>query len=304
MLIKPRPLLRNGHIAVLAISSASELERIEAAAQRLRSAGLRVTLADNIGSRWHTYLAGDDQTRLSAINEALRSDEYDAFFFTRGGYGAMRIVERIDFDAVRRNPRPVIGFSDLTALHQALATRVGVGSFHGPMLNSDFFAGLSPAIDEWFWSMLGGEGPLQWPFEEEQIVAQGEAEGILFGGCLSLTTALIGTAYDYWVDGGIWFWEEVGEPTYRIDRMLTHLRLSGRLKTVRGVLIGKLKDCGPEPEQIEWLLRDTFGSLGVPVVREFPFGHFGDNLLMPVGARVRLSTRERSFLIPEPVVLR
>lgn len=304
MLTRPKALLRNGHIAVLAIASPSELERIERAAQRLRAGGLRVTLADNIGNPFHTYLAGDDETRLRAINEALRCPDYDAFLFARGGYGTMRILDRIDYSAIAANPRPIIGFSDLTALHQAVATRAGVAGFHGPMLNSDFFDGLSPRIEEWFWSMLGGQAPLTWSFDPSQVLAEGEAEATLFGGCLSLTTALTATPYDYWVDDGIWFWEEIGEATYRIDRMLTHMRLSGRLKKIRGVVIGKLKDCGPEPDQLEWLLRDLFSSRGIPVVRDFPFGHNGDNLLMPVGARVRLSTRERSFIVPDPVVIR
>src|SRR5207245_7881004 len=139
--------------------------------------------------------------------------------------------------AIRRNPRPIIGFSDLTALHQAAAIHSGVASFHGPMVNLDFLHGLSPHIDQWFWSMLGGEAPLEHRFDAQQVVTEGDAEGILFGGCLSLTTALVGTPYDFWIDDGLWFWEDVDEPLYRIDRMLTHLRLSGRLQKIRGVVI-------------------------------------------------------------------
>ncbi|HEX3110493.1 MAG TPA: LD-carboxypeptidase [Thermoanaerobaculia bacterium] len=299
---RPRPIHRNSHLAVLAISSPSELPRIEEGKRLLEARGLRITLADNIarlGS--HGYLAGTDDERLEIVNRFLRDPQFDGFLFARGGYGAMRILDRIDYDAIAANPRPVIGFSDLTALHQAMAVRSGVASFHGPMVNLDFHDGLSKANEEWFWAMLGGEAPLTYRFSKSQVALEGVAEGPLFGGCLSLTEALAGTPYDFWIDGGIWFWEEVEERPYRIDRMLTTLRLSGRLKHIRGVVIGKLKNCGSEAE-IELLLREFFAPLSIPVVRDFPFGHYGDNLLMPIGALVRLSTQDHSFTVMEPVV--
>src|SRR5438045_3020843 len=257
MLRPPRALPPSPHLAVLALSSPSELPRITEAVAKLEARGVRVTLAPNIGSHGSSagYLAGDDEERLSVANAFFRSDDYDGFLFARGGYGAMRILDRIDYGAIAANPRPIIGFSDLTALHQAMAVRASVASFHGPMVNLDFHDGLSPAIEEWFWSMLAGEAPLTHRFTEPQVVLEGEAEGPLFGGCLSLTEALAGTPFDFWIDGGIWFWEEVDERPYRIDRMLTTLRLSGRLARIRGVVVGKLKDGGDEAESAA-LLRE------------------------------------------------
>ncbi|HEV7922046.1 MAG TPA: LD-carboxypeptidase [Thermoanaerobaculia bacterium] len=301
MLQRPKPLPPNGHVAVLAISSPSELSRIREGAAHLEEYGLRVTLAENIDHRHRGYLAGGDDERVAILNRFLRSDEFDGFLFARGGYGAMRILDRIDYPAIAANPRPIIGFSDITALHQAAAIHAGVASFHGPMVNLDFHARLSPEIERWFWSVLTGEAPLTWRFQPSQVVARGEAEGVLFGGCLSLVTSLTGTPYDYWADGGIWFWEDVEEPIYRIDRMLTHLMLSGRLQGIRGVVIGKLKGCGKE-EELQAFLSEFFGSLAIPVVRELPFGHQGDNLLLPIGARVRLSTPDNAFTILEPAV--
>ncbi|HEV8660221.1 MAG TPA: LD-carboxypeptidase [Thermoanaerobaculia bacterium] len=303
MLTRPRSLSRNGHIAVLAASSPSEVPRIEEAKRHLESQGLRVTLADNLGHKHRGYLAGTDDERVEEFNRFVRSSEYDAFFFARGGYGAMRILDRLDYDAIRRDPRPLIGFSDVTALHQAIAIRAGVASFHGPMLNLDFYNVLSNERDDWFWSMLAGEAPMTYRFMTSDVVCDGESEGILFGGCLSLTTSLIGTPYDYWINGGIWFWEDVDEPAYRLDRMLTHLRLSGRIRSIRGVVIGKLKGCGSE-EELAALLGEFFGSDGIPVVRNIPFGHHGDNLLMPIGAPVRLSTVDNTFTITAPAVER
>jgi len=300
----PRAITRNAHLAVLAISSPSELPRIEIAKRHLEARGLRITLAENIASSGeHSYLAGTDEERLAVVNRFLRDPQFDGYLFSRGGYGAMRILDRIDYDAIAANPRPVIGFSDLTALHQAIAARVGVASFHGPMVNLDFHDGLSPEREAWFWSMLAGEAPLTHRFAKSQVVLEGDAQGPLFGGCLSLTEALTGTPYDYWIDGGIWFWEEVDEKLYRLDRMLTTLRLSGRLQLIRGVVVGKLKNCGSESE-IDALLREFFAPLSIPVVRDLPFGHYGDNLLMPIGTVVRLSTREGTFTVKDPAVER
>lgn len=300
-LIRPRPLHKQSRVAILAISSPSDLPRIEEARRHLEAYGLRVTLASNLDHQYRGYLAGTDEERLAELNRYLRSDEHDGFLFARGGYGAMRILEQVDYEAVRANPRPIIGFSDITALHQAIALHAGVAGFHGPMVSLDFHNKLSPEIDEWFWSALSGRAPMTHRFHADQIVAEGEAEATLFGGCLSLTVSLSGTPFDYWIDDGIWFWEDVDEAPYRIDRMLTHLRLSGRLKNIQGVVVGKLKGCGSEAEIIA-LLHEFFGSRGIPVVRNFPFGHYGDNLLMPVGRRVRLSTADRTFTITEPVV--
>jgi Uncharacterized proteins, homologs of microcin C7 resistance protein MccF len=304
MLTAPRALPDEPHVAVLAASSPSDLGRIEEAAGRLELRGVRVTLAANIAHHGSLgYLAGDDDERLAELNQFLRSDEFDAFLFARGGYGAMRILDGIDYEAISRNPRPIVGFSDVTAIHQAVAVRAGVASFHGPMLNLDFYDGLSLANDDWFWAMLRGSSPMTHPFEAEQILAEGEAEGILFGGCLSLTAALIGTPYDFWIDDGIWFFEDVDEPVYRVDRMLTHLRLSGRLNSLRGVLIGKLKGCGGEAE-MHGLLQQFFRSNHIPVIRDLPFGHHGNNLLMPIGVPVRISTSSRSLTFTQSAVQR
>jgi muramoyltetrapeptide carboxypeptidase len=301
-LIKPSPLTPGGHIAVLAASSPSLPDRINAAADSLRDAGFRVTLAANLFERENQYLAGTDDVRANLLNEAFRSDEFDAFFFARGGYGATRILDQIDYAAFRRNPRPLIGYSDVTALHCALASQTGCGSFHGPMLNTDFYEGLSPEIGAWFSAVLGGGTP-EFTFDQTAVISAGAAEGVLFGGCLSLIIAMIGTPYDYWIPDGILFWEDVSEPTYRIDRMLTHLRLSGRFRQLKGVMIGRLKDCGGnDPQELDRLLDRFFGEAGVPVIRNVPFGHAGNNLLLPIGTRVHLDTMALSLRLSEPAV--
>jgi muramoyltetrapeptide carboxypeptidase len=300
---RPRRLPSSAHIAVLAPAGPSDRSRIEEGAAAIERRGHRVTLAPNLDERYRGYLAGPDHVRAEELNRFFRDSRFDAFFFARGGYGSMRILDRIDFTALASNPRPVVGFSDVTALHQAMATKAGVAGFHGPMVNLDFHEGLTQDIEAWLWSLLAGDAPLVRNLNPDDIVCDGEAEGILFGGCLALTTSLTGTPYDFWIDDGIWFWEDVDEPPYRLDRMLTHLRLSGRMQRIRGVIIGALKNCGGDAELLE-LFREFFGSYAIPVVRNLPFGHHGNNLLMPIGASVRLSTFDRAFTITEPVVSR
>lgn len=259
-------------------------------------------MAPNIATR-ERYLAGSDETRVAALNAFLASPDIDAVLFSRGGYGAMRLLQRLDYAAMAARPRPLIGYSDVTALHQAFAVRSGVSSFHGPMLNTDFFEGLSRENLGWFLDALAGEENLTHPFEPTQVLAGGRAEGILFGGCLSLIVSLMGTPFDFWIDDGIWFWEDVSEPTYRIDRMLTHLKLSGRLNSIRGILVGRLKDCGgPDDSALDDLLHDAFVPLGIPVVRDLPFGHHGNNLLLPIGARAILDTEALSLRFPDALV--
>jgi len=279
------------------------MERLRIGAARLEQRGYRVSLARNVDHVFRDYLAGPDDERVEEFNHYLRSDDVDAIVFARGGYGSMRVLDRIDYDAIRRNPRPIVGFSDITALHAAVALRANVASFHGPMLNLDFHDGLTPDIEEWLFAVLSGAAPLTHRFAPEQVLCDGDAEGVLFGGCLSLTTSLTGTPYDFWIDDGIWFWEDVDEGTYRLDRMLTHLDLSGRLRRIRGVLIGTLKGCGSETD-LAALLHEKFGSRGIPVVRDLPFGHLGNNLLMPIGAPVRVSTSDGAFTVTAPVVQR
>ncbi len=188
----------------------------------------------------------------------------------------------------------------MTAIHQAAAVKSGIVGFHGPMLDFDLCDGLSGRREEWLWSMLGGAAPHDWPVAPHQVLAPGRAEGIAFGGCLSLTSSLMGTDWDFWIDDGVWFWEEVGESVYRIDRMLTHLRLSGRFARLRAVMIGELKECGTRnPEELDLLLKEFFGNLGVPVLRDLPFGHHGDNLLMPIGVPVTIDTDRSVISFPE-----
>lgn len=303
-MLLPKPLPRNGHIAVAAISSPGTAVRFDHGLDRLVDIGYRVTAAPNLTERSASYLAGDDERRAALLNALLRDDSWDALVFARGGYGAMRILDLIDWDALAHNPRPLIGFSDLTALMHAAWIRLGLSTFHGPMVHLDFADGLSSDRLSWFQRALAGESGLTWNFEPQvQVESKGICEGRLFGGCLSLIVSMLGTEWDGWIDDGILFWEEVGEPAYRIDRMLTQLDLTGRLRGIRGVLIGELKDCGgPIDGELELRISEIFGDRGIPVVKNLPFGHQGNNLLLPYGQIVRVDTSQGTLHFPGAMV--
>lgn len=304
-MLLPKPLPPGGRIAVAAISSPGIEQRFDAGVERLRELGYEVSVAPNLTERSLSYLAGDDRRRTALINDLLRSDEWDALVFARGGYGAMRILEQVDWEAVAANPRPMVGFSDLTAWMQACWLRVGLSTFHGPMVHMDFASALDPDRALWFHRALAGEAPLEWQLNDADVLSPGRAEGPLFGGCLSLMVALMGTPWDVWLDDGILFWEEVGESTYRIDRMLTQLELAGRLRRIQGVLVGRLKDCGgPVEGELEIMLRSFFEARGIPVILNAPFGHSGNNLLLPYGQRAVLDADSGILSFPQPMVAR
>lgn len=302
-MIKPYALRPGARVAVLGIASPGDPARYDAGLDGLERLGFQPEPAPNIARRSRSYLAGTDVERAEILNRVLREEGWDAIIFARGGYGTMRVLELVDWDAVARFRRPMIGYSDLTAWSQACWSTTGLSTFHGPMVHLDFAAGLEPERERWFLDALSGRAPMSWSLSDATVLEQGRAEGVLFGGCLSLLVATMGTPWDGWIDDGILFWEEVDEPTYRIDRMLTQLELAGRLRRIRGVLIGRLKDCGrPVEGELDEVLREFFTNRGIPVVADAPFGHHGNNLLLPYGQKAILDADKGTLEFPEPMV--
>lgn len=304
-----RPAALPSHARVSLVASAGPLQRdaVDRAVDRVRSWGWEPLLGEHARRR-QGYLAGSDEQRAGDLNAALRDPTNDAIWFLRGGYGTMRILDRIDWSPLVDRPRPVIGFSDNTAVHLALQ-RHGLISFHGPHPA----AGDLPAFAQaGIRRMLTDPAPAgAVPFPDgapprAQTLVGGVAEGPLVGGNLSLLAATLGTPYAVQAEGAILFLEEVGEPAYRIDRLLSQLRLAGVLREVAGVAVGAISECPvspgdglPEPAE---LLLDRLGELGVPVAFGFPFGHVADNWTLPMGVRARLDADVGSLEILEPAV--
>lgn len=295
--LKPRVLRAGDLVALASPSGPMAMDKIEPMVALLESWGLRVTVAPHAGSRWG-YLGGTDAERAQDMNDLFRDPEVRAIFATRGGYGVTRILPYLDLDAARRDPKAVIGFSDITALHLALA-RIGVVSFHGPVADvagkrkSDYSLGwLQRAL--MVPEPLGTVGNPPVPDGPRlYTLRSGRASGPLVGGNLSLITATMGTPFEIETAGSILLIEDVAEAPYRVDRMLTQLLLAGKLQQVRGIVFGEpveLED--PEADlptlSIDEVLADRLGPLGIPVLVGFAAAHGFYRATLPLGVRVTL----------------
>jgi len=242
------------------------------------------------------FLAGDDNLRAGALRDALTDPAVRAVLIARGGHGALRVLEAHGDDlreALRANPKPVVGFSDVTALH-ALWTLCGVRSLHAPMVAA---VGRGADLDETR-AVLYGETPAPWT--DLTPLVPGDAEGIARGGNLAVLCALLGTPWALPLEGAVLFLEDIGEAPYRLDRMLTSLRVSGALCGVRAVVCGEFTNCHPNADgvTVDDVLRDRLGDLGVPVLTRAPFGHGETHRPWVQGARVRV-TREGAVVHAE-----
>ena len=241
------------------------------------------------------YLAGDDANRLADLNRALSDDRIDAVWCLRGGYGAMRLLSGIDYDAMRRRPKPLIGYSDITALHAAFAARCDVIGFHGPTARG-------PLTDFSRDSLVRAVAEQRDPCgvaAGARTLRSGRASGRLVGGNLALLASLTGTPFAPDYRDAILVIEDVGETTYRIDRMLRQLELSGALGQVAGIAFGHFTE-GSEPTDVttrllDDVLREAADVAGVPCVAGIPMGHIDDQWTIPLGAMAELDADERSL---------
>ena len=297
-----RPLIRaDARVALVAPAGPLDGEKdLERAKENVRAFGWVPVVGANVLA--HTgYLAGADGTRLGDLNEALVDESIDAVWCIRGGYGVMRILETIDYAALRRRPKPVIGYSDITALHAAIATRCDAVTFHGPTAR----AKLSVFSRESLQRALVGGDPAG-PAEQARVLAPGRARGRLVGGNLAILCGLSGTAYAPDYRDAILVMEDVNEAVYRIDRMLTQLRLSGALGACAGIIFGQFTDIprdAPEESLGARTLDDVLGevatALGVPCIAGAPIGHVADQWTLPLGAQAELDADARTLRILE-----
>lgn len=257
----------------------------------MRSLGLQPRLGRHAREK-QGYLAGTDELRAFDFNQAARDPQVRGIFALRGGYGSMRILDAVDYDALARDPKVVLGYSDLTALLNAITRRTGLVTFHGPVAALSQFGADESA---WLRRAVMQAQPLGTLDAPGAIaVASGRASGRLCGGNLTLITALLGTPYEIDTAGALLIVEETDEAPYRIDRMLTQLRLSGALARAAGVLVGRCANCEVDQSHpyaampLQATLRDRLGSLGIPVLTELPIGHAGEQWTLPIGLQARM----------------
>ncbi|MGW4817573.1 S66 peptidase family protein [Streptomyces sp. NPDC004227] len=303
-LVRPTRLAPGARVAVVAPSGPVPEERLQAGLDVLRGWDLDPVVAPHVTARHGTfdYLAGTDRDRAADLQGAWCDPSVDAVLCARGGYGAQRMVDLLDWEAMgAAGPKVFVGFSDITALHEAFATRLSLVTLHGPMAAGVDFVKNDRAQRHLRATLFAPE-TVRTIASGGPALVPGRARGVTLGGCLALLAADLGTPHARpGAAGGLLCLEDVGEEAYRLDRYLTQLLRAGWLDGVRGVLLGSWKDC-ETPDRVRALLTDRLGGLGVPVAEEFGFGHCEGALTVPFGVAAELDADEGALTLDEPAL--
>ncbi|MFE6620208.1 LD-carboxypeptidase [Streptomyces sp. NPDC057740] len=300
-LVRPSRLAPGARVAVVAPSGPVSEERLEAGLDVLRGWDLDPVVAPHVLDRHGEfgYLAGTDADRAADLQSAWCDPSVDAVLCARGGYGAQRMADLLDWAAMRAaGPKVFVGFSDITVLHQAFATRLGLVTLHGPAAAGVDLVKNARAQDHLKATLFRPETVRVIPSRGTAMVP-GRARGVTLGGCLSMLTSDLGTPHARTgARDGLVLLEDIGEQPYRIDRMLTQLLRTGWLDGVAGIALGSWAGCGPY-DTVRPVLLDRLGGLGVPVVEEFGFGHCEGALTIPFGMGAELDADAGELTLDE-----
>ncbi|MGE5646855.1 MAG: S66 peptidase family protein [Acidobacteriota bacterium] len=317
-LVRPRALREGDTVGLITPATyVSDPDRLALVDRTVRYFGLRPKLGRNVGKRVG-YLGGTDQERIDDLHSMFRDPEVKGVFAIRGGYGSERLLDRIDYALLRANPKVFLGYSDITAMHLAIQKRAGLVTFHGPVMISGF----SEFTQKWFRRALFDTAPagaLTNPPEANQLrpshtlrtVRPGRARGRLIGGNLTLVTSTLGTPYEIDTRGRILFIEDVDEQPYGLDRMLTQLRLAGKLEQAAGIVFGECSNCGPREFKPSFestfsageVIDQILGKLSIPVLSGLTIGHTDDQLTLPLGVPAVLDADKGELSLEESGVI-
>ncbi|MFE4870005.1 LD-carboxypeptidase [Streptomyces sp. NPDC056682] len=305
-LTRPARLAPGARIAVVAPSGPVVEERLLAGLDVLRGWGLETVTTPQVTERHPQfgYLAGDDEKRARDFQEAWCDSAVDAVMCARGGYGAQRMVDLLDWDALRAaGPKVLIGYSDVTALHEAFAVRTGLATLYGPMASAATFLQDAATQESLRTTLFEPEAAMTLGLPGARSLVPGRARGTTLGGCLSLLATALATPHARpSAAGGLLLLEDVGEEDYRLDRTLTQLLRSGWLEGVTGVALGSWQECGPYEEKVRPVLYERLSRLGVPVVERLGFGHCGAALTMPLGVPAVLDADGGTLTLETPAL--
>jgi muramoyltetrapeptide carboxypeptidase len=296
VLLKPPPLRPGDKVAIVAPASNVRLEAVERGAQRLRGLGYFPVYDPGIFGQ-DLYFAGSSQRRARELHRAFADPEIRAIICARGGYGSNYLLPLLDLELIRHHPKIFAGYSDLTCLLTWLHDATGLVTLHGPMAIKDFGSDDGVHVASWSAAVVGST---EWQLNSRDVsledfvpLAPGSAEGPLYGGCLSILAASLGTPYEIRTQGKILFLEDVNAKPYQIDRMLMQLKSSGKLQGVRGIVFGEMLDCIQTANQgytLEEVVLRVLGDLGIPIAFGLRSGHVSrDNVTLPLGVQVRLT---------------
>jgi muramoyltetrapeptide carboxypeptidase len=289
--VKPKPLRSGDTVGIVAPASNIQRECLERGTQTLVDLGYKPVFLDSIFEQ-DLYFAGSVDRRVRELEEMFTRDDVRAIIGARGGYGANYLSNNLDPATIVSHPKIFVGYSDLTTLLTCFCDSAGFVTFHGPMAAKDFQH--SDGVDLASWQ-AAVEGSQQWTIGPEsgaRPLVEGVAEGVVYGGCLSMLVASLGTSHEIETGGTILFLEDVATKPFQVDRMLMHLKLAGKLADVRGVVFGEMLDCLQSSSQgytLEEVVLRVVGDLGVPVAFGFRSGHVSArNITLPLGIRARL----------------
>ncbi len=306
---KPPALKKGDVIGIIAPASPpNNHSAIERGARYFERLGYRVEIGPGV-SRRHGYLAGTDQQRLDDLHAMFADRRIKAIICARGGYGTPRLLPSIDYNLIARNPKILVGFSDITALQLALWKKCRLVTFHGPMLAVEFASTLDRFTEESFWRSITSthkREKVSLP-RGTKVLRSGKASGILLGGNLSLVASILGTPFQPDFQNALLFLEDVGEEPYRIDRMMTQLSNASVFQQASGVLAGKFSDCMPKDKSkpslsITQVLSGMASNINKPFLSDLPFGHTTPKLTIPIGITATLDASRRLLLLNEASV--
>jgi muramoyltetrapeptide carboxypeptidase len=301
-LVKPPRLKPGDKVGLITPGSFIPDRTLEKAIANIRNLGFEVVLGKHIRAK-RGYIAGTDQQRLDDLHTAFANPDIRAVWCARGGYGCTRLLPDIEYELIAKNPKALIGYSDITALHLAIHQQTGLVTFHGPVAGSDFtpytashvkavlMDGAAPHVIQ----MLSDHGDVKNPdLYKSQVLRPGRVKGPLSGGNLSLLAAMAGTGFGLNATGKLIFMEDIDEKPYRVDRMLTQLRQSANLDQAAAFALGVFAGCVPEPGDESLTLAETvadrLSDLGRPAVYGLTFGHIANQCTLPMGIQAELDT--------------
>ncbi len=292
--MKPKLFNKNTKIRLIAPAGPITEEKLHNAQSKLSSMGLQCSFTDRILRR-HPYLAGSDNNRLLDLHEAFEDNNVSAIMCIRGGYGTARLIDKIDYSLIKRNPKILIGYSDITALLNSIWQKTGLVCFHGVMGSSTF----TDYTKKQLLNLLNNNIAEISTFDKSKIkiLKQGNAKGKPVGGNLAIVNSLIGTDYEIDFTDKIAFFEDIGEDFYKIDRMITQLLLTKSFKKSAGIILGTFNKCkhyndGLEDKTISLndIFAERFKDLNIPIISGFSFGHVDNQAIFPIGVDVELDT--------------
>ena len=289
--LRPKPLSRGDKVGIVAPASNIKRDTLEAGCDHLRDLGYEPVFSPSILDR-DLYFAGDAERRTKELHEMFARGDVKAILCARGGYGANYLLDRLDTSVVAQNPKVFVGYSDITTLLTWFLDHAGLVTFHGPMVAKDFAVPGGIDVASWQNAVTGGS---DWVLDHQTgaiPLISGSAEGVLYGGCLSMLAASLGTPYEIRMQDSILFVEDIAAKPFQIDRMLMQLKLAGKLDRVRGIVFGEMLDCVQSSDQdytLQEVITRIVETLRVPVAFGLRSGHVSRaNVTLPLGVRARL----------------